>query len=587
MDLTPEAVLRVIEPTAAYAELFEPPNIAVNKRKQAEVVWNESRLNPKNRIDSLDEVVNPRWRIDGCTSFGTQFYTIPLFFGELHPMRVDTFIPEPSRIPLALRQQLDLATAFHRKDSRVARLGIARHILRTLEYWSSTIADFETVYHNLPFGSRIVFENLTSDIRDIRVNIVQTHDLERQLLSKRELQVLRGFPSEDWPETVDISCLEHLGQLHESVSVVQVRSKDGNKTEILKALTSYPKYLYHELRTLLSLPPHPNIIGRPLHLVSKRCRWGGNTAIIGFMTKYHSMGTLRDALPRRAIHGSLTYDDQLKWSIQITSALIHVGRYAGFYPDLRLENIVLSNSDDLIMVDFEQRGVWSGFSAPEVNYLGYMNTLAMEPQMPKELQERYRAILLENCPEIDSLQSEEYRNPKHGYCIPWLCLDPDESESAEVYMLGRLLWCIFEGVSSPEEAVWQSYRHESDITFPSYRQSSVEIRELIDRCTRGRRVRGANDGGIIRKGNRLMLRGGDGQESEEEVRREATAWWKRELRFAEDFLERRRVRKFGGTVKDIFGRPRLEGVLVELRKLELAYKAASAKGDLSSQAYRT
>src|SRR5271154_2801792 len=106
MDLTPDAIVRVVHPTAAFFDLLQPP-LTTNTTKPADsILWNDSQLNPKNRIDSLDEVRNPRWRIDGSTGLGTQFYTVPLFFAKLHPIRVDTFIPEQSQHPQILRQIL-------------------------------------------------------------------------------------------------------------------------------------------------------------------------------------------------------------------------------------------------------------------------------------------------------------------------------------------------------------------------------------------------------------------------------------------------------------------------------------------------
>lgn len=42
-----------------------------------------------------------------------------------------------------------------------------------------------------------------------------------------------------------------------------------------------------------------------------------------------------------------------------------------------------------------------------------------------------------------------YDNPDHGYYNTWASLSSPEQEAAEVFMLGKVLWCIFEGVISP------------------------------------------------------------------------------------------------------------------------------------------
>jgi len=546
MELSPSVISRVVHPTAAFVESseYDTPTCSGTLPGNGEPVpvpWSESQLNPKNRIDSLDVVVNPKWRIDGCTGMGTQFFTIPLFFNSgLVPMRIDTFIPEWEKCPAKLRDLLELGTAFHLKDVRVARLGISRHVLRTLEYWSLQVPDFEAVYLSRPFGSRILFENLALNIRDIRVKIVPTHYLERQLMSCSDLKRLWVNWELPWPEPVDIRRVQQCRQLYESVSVVQVPGRQGPQTMVMKALTSYPKYLYHELKFLLTLPPHPNIISRPQHIVTKRCGFGGKTAVLGFTMVYHRSGTLRDILPFRRIHGTLRVADQLKWAIQLTSALLHIRDQGRHYSDLRLDNILLSDTGDLVLVDFEQRGVWCGFGSPELNYLDYVFMLATDSNSPDAIRENYKKLLEDYVPKYKTLLGSEYSNPEHGFSIPWSALNRSELESAEVFMLGRVLWCIFEGRSCPEVAVWHSYQFESDLEFPSYRDTPPEMRYLIDRCTnRGVCEARCNEGGVVRKGNQLVLKESNGAVRPEAVQAEATRWWKRELQQAETFLEMR------------------------------------------------
>jgi hypothetical protein len=568
MELTPSVISRVVHPTAAFVESSGCDSPIGSETEQKEhkpvpVPWSESGLNPKNRIDSLDEVLTPKWRIDGCTGMGTQFFTIPLFFtGNLVPMRIDTFIPEWEKCPPELRDVLELGTAFHVKDVRVAGLGISRHVLRTLEYWSSRNPDFEAIYLSLPFGSRILFENLAVDVRDIRVRIVPTHYLERQLLSCADLQRLWDNWGGPWPELVDIHNVQHCRQLSESISVVQVPGPQGSQTMVMKALTSYPKYLYHELKFLLTLPPHPNIISRPKHIVTKRCGFGGKIAVIGFTMIYHPPGTLRDILPFRRIHGTLSVADRLKWATQLTSALIHIRDQSRYYSDLRLDNILLSNTDDLVLVDFEQRGVWCGFASPELNYLDYVFMLATGSNSPEEVRKKYERLLDDHVPGYRAMLGSEYSNSEHGFSIPWSGLNKGELEAAEVFMLGRVLWCIFEGQSCPEVAIWQSYQLESDLQFPSYRDTPPEMRNLILGCTnRGGNKATSNEGGVVRKGNELVLKEGNRTGGPEAVQAEATRWWRKELQQAETFLKMRLGARMNGNGNYSMHRPSLDHVL--------------------------
>ncbi|GAB1310077.1 Protein kinase domain-containing protein [Madurella fahalii] len=599
MELNSTSIHDVIHPTAAFSQnrpRVKPPTAA----DAVGASWLESQLNPKNRIDSLDPPLNPLWRIDGCTGLGTQYYALPLFLDHVTPMRFDVFIPEEAAADPLLRHLLDLDAAFHTKDAvRVRRLGISRHILRTLQAWTGGTggiddASVASMYENLPFGSRIVFENLDANIRNIKITIAPTHYVEKQLLGLAKLDGSLGLPPESLPEAIDISRLSIIQQLHDSVCVVRMRKNEGDAADqspkhaasrlwILKALTSGTKYLYTELRNLLQIEPHPHVISRPEYLVTKYCRFGGKTAVVGFLLPYHAKGSLRDALPLLRIQDNLTLEMQLRWATQLASGMLHIrerGRI--FYPDLRLDNIVVSAAGDIVMVDFEQRGVWCEFAAPEVNALEYVRILASDKSVdgdggregrlaiPEATREHFSAILSRLLPGWEALQaSEEYAPLPHSYAnynIPWLCLDETEQEAAEVYMLGRILWCIFEGQSAPQRAaVWQSYRREPDLEFPEFVRTPAAVRELIDRCTRGRRQ--VLSSLVIRRGSKLVLRNREGGGSPEEVAAAARAWWRNEVAAAERFLEMREEKRSHGVWNgNYFGRPRLREVLDELEQ---------------------
>ncbi|KAK0618455.1 hypothetical protein B0T17DRAFT_495899 [Bombardia bombarda] len=590
MELNSTSIHHVIHPTAAFSSNPSQPSIPASIKSPS---WLESQLNPKNRIDSLDPPENPLWRIDGCTGLGTQYYALPLFLGDIPPLRFDVFIPEEAGTCPLLRQMLDLNAAFHTKDvARVRRLAISKLIIRTLQAWTIARGDggpqsISEMYRNLPFGSRIIFENLDLNIRNIKIIVAPTYYVEKQLIGLGKLPAALGVSPSLIPEPIDIFQLSIVQQLHDSVCLVHIKQtdepKDGEQDQnpkklwILKALTSGTKYLYTELRNLLQMEPHPHVISHPKYLVTKYCRFGGKTAVVGFIIPYHSAGSLRDTLPVLRANGRLTLRAQLKWATQLASAVSHV-RERGhmFYPDLRLDNVVISDTGDIVMVDFEQRGVWCEFASPEVNALEYIRILAsdgssshgVEPSIPEETRDYFAGILSRELPDWDVLQSrEEYATTPHGYKsynIPWLCLSPAEQEFAEVYMLGRTLWCIFEGQSAPQlAAVWQSYRSEPDIEFPEYRQTPSALRDLVDRCTRGRRQ--VLSTLVTRRGSKLVLREAGPEEQEDaasEVLQAAKDWWKVEIRAAEDFVQMRHKKKMDGTWNDnYYDRPTMKEVV--------------------------
>lgn len=220
------------------------------------------------------------------------------------------------------------------------------------------------------------------------------------------------------------------------------------------------------------------------------------------------------------------------------------------------------------MVDFEQRGVWCEFAAPEVNAIEYVRILATDEDLPQEIREKYAKVLSQLLPGWEALaEGEDYVWPSaiKGYNIPWLCLTAQEQEACEVYMLGRVLWCIFEAKSSPQRAAaWASYKYEPLEDFPTYRRTPPEMQELIDDCTRGRRS--ALSDFIVRRRSHLILRkherrGCPGESTPQLIHNTARKWWSAELKEAEMWLQERAEGMGNGTWKgNCYNRPRLEQV---------------------------
>jgi serine/threonine protein kinase len=570
MNITPNVLDRVVLPPAAFAAPYSPAQDSSSYKYRGTTSWAASTLNLKNRIDSLAPLPKPKWRIDGCSGLGSVFHAVPIFLDNIIPLRVDISIPNLFRYESELQTILETGSLFHLHDSRVARLGISNYIVRALEQWTCEITNFRAFYENLPFGSRLKFQNVDKDIRKIKIEVVENYTLEKQLLSLKNVRSLWNLPESAWPDTVDISQLHLLRQLSDSVALVKVKRGDIYETVAYKALTKNPKYLYHELKLLLTIPPHPNIISRPLHLITKRCNFGGKVAVVGFTTTFHTHGTLRNIIPFQQIHGTLDRGLQLRWASQITSALTHILESGFTYSDLRLDNILLSENNDIVIVDFEQRGLWCSFAAPEVNYRDYIYTLARSDAVPPEMRMKYEELVAAHTitSQPKSKEKHRYDNPECGYWEPWWCLSRREQEFAEVFALGRVLWCLFEGVSAPEISVWTSYMHENPLSFPNYCRTPPELRQLIDSCTT--MEKGFLDwgsGGVVRRGNQLVLREGDEKSSPDIIQEKASEWWKIVLKDAERFLGIKLQNRQMG--KDtIFGRPTLKEVLKTLEDLQ-------------------
>jgi hypothetical protein len=487
MELTGPLFRRLNNPLQAFATATED---AALDAAELNTKWNDSHLNPKNRVDHLPSPAALKWRMDGSARLGTRFFTIPTFLlSHLTPLRIDTYVPEQSEYPAWLGQSLGATDAFRVRDERVAYSGISIHILHALDVWSSRQPGFEAMYKSLPFGSRIVINNIHKDVKKMDIAVHADYEIERQMLSLKALQTMWNLPEEIVPKVIDLSELKLQKQLHESISLVQIPKLHGSELLAFKSLTDDLKYIYHELKVRLTLPPHANITDRPLYIITRQCLFGGKKGVCGFVMRHYSVGSLKSALPERRISMTLSLRDQLRWSLQITSALLHLNTRANrFFPDLRPENILIDDDNDLAVTDFEQRGGWHPWGPPEICYLKYLQSLstsAVESASPLEV--KYQTMLLEHAsPELlRSTHLKRYENPDQGYALPWLLLDSAERESAQVYMLGLLLWCIFEGQAEAAPDVVADIPQAKGLEFPEFRQTPPSVRKCIEECTHG------------------------------------------------------------------------------------------------------
>lgn len=372
MNPSTETIHNVIHPTAIFCHQGDIDNHATqDSAKHYNPPWEASQLNPKNRIDSLAPLRSPLWKIDGCAGLGTQFYAVPLFLGDVPPMRCDVLLSEDATESPLIRDLLDLDTVFHARDrARVRRQGVCHYILRALQVWTVKYGfdKARDIYYDLPFGTRIVFQNLPLNVLDVEIHVVPGYNLETHHCSVRELAEMWQMNVGDrMPPTLDVFDLVFVEQLHDSVCTVRFRNdaasdhyQDGSRNAIwvLKALTSSSKFMYHELRVLLDMPPHENIVAKPTRLVTKKCKMNNvREVVVGFLLPFYSGGGMRDQLPLLRMHGALELRDQISWAKDICSGMLHIRTKAKtYYPDLRLDQIVFPHDRRRpIILDFEQR----------------------------------------------------------------------------------------------------------------------------------------------------------------------------------------------------------------------------------------
>lgn len=543
----------VTYPTALHA-----PDLDDYHGEKGDDNWERSMTNPKNKPCSLDLPHNLKWRMDGGDADGTRFFAIPTFAIGRPPLRVDIYIPDQLKHPKALRETLQSHKTLITSGQELANLGLSRLILKRLHSWSNSDPDFEGAYSTLPFGSRIVLEEIRSDLNHIPVHFIPRHDIERSWLTMQELQDMWQLHESQWPPLLDHDMLRLESQVHEAISLVQISRNPESETYAFKSISTDIKYFYHELKMLLTMPPHPHIISRPLYVVTKRCLFGGKVGVCGFILRYHPLGTLRDALSHQSsLQGCpCPLSDRLRWARQITSALLHLqATPVKFYTDLKPNNILLSQFDDglgTVLVDFEQRGSWYSWSPPEVYYVEYLEMLATTSSNKSETN-HYTTLLQSYIPDwTPHNKKARYNNSVQGYSRAWLALSPQEQEAAQVFMVGKLLWCLFEGTGSPNSCVTvETFREEPcSLAFPEFRHTPHRLRDCIRQCTSGAPEWSGRLSFVVRVGDKLFPRGRTGQSGEpegtaNETQEAARDWWRQEINAAEKLLAAR-VRQRNG-----------------------------------------
>ena len=543
--------------------------------------WNDSPLNPKNRVDSLGTPIHFRvqWKMYGSSGNGSQFYAYPQFAIRRQPLHIDVHIPDQTQHPPALRLLLESGATMTCPASHVASLGISRHVLHALAAWSSQDPEFEVKYLSLPFRSRVVVQNIDSRVQNMQIRIVPNQELDDELLSLEQLQELWQSSADqeiDLPDrSIQLSSLKLVERKNEAISIVSIPLlHDPVKPFVFKIIqpdrfASNTTEMYNELRLLLFMTPHKNISDKPLYIVTAPPKLG----ICGFILPYYGGGSLLDRL---SLKSTIPFVDRVRWSRQITIALLQIHRcpVAKYHADLKPDNVMLTAGGDVKLVDFEQRGGWASWIAPEVAYIWYLTLLAKSTTNSSEVTEHYKNALqrlLDTSPEAVS-----------SHDVAWTRLSPRERESAMVFALGKTLWCIFEQQPTTytdagwgmtrEAATWIDDEHSW--RFPEFRRTPQQIRGVIRKCTAGADELDKSRGRSVcfDSGKGLFVPTGDAGStvgvSQLETQKAAQKWWKNRVDEAEAFLEARVCGEdYNGIQAAADSRPALRDILNELEQL--------------------
>ena len=483
------------------------------------------------------------------------------------PLRIDVWIPDQHEHPPGIREVLESTSVMMVDSDRMPALAVPQHIIRALQYWSTTYQNFADAYMAIPFGSRIIVDSIQPNVRDIEITFLPNYEVERQWLSVTALQSMWQLPQSAWPRIVDISEIQFVRQIHEAVTLVKLPDREGfSEIFVFKALVNDVKHMYHELKVLLTLPPHLYIIPRPFYVATKRCRFGGKNGVCGFVLPYLPQGTLQSTLRKSDYEGTLNIHHTLRWARQATSVLTHIRESpTGFYSNLKLNNILMTSSSgsssgirledlNISLIDFEQRTSWYSWTPPEVSYVEYLDYLASNPGSPPSMRAYYGGLLQSTLPaycQRSIIRRYQASDAPKTYSAGWSALTASEQAFAQVYMLGMLFWCLFEGCPTLNNFITvETFRDEyQEMAFPEFRRTPPALQGLIRKCTVGAREWKCARQPLIRVREKVYPiektgRNGEITADAAQTQEIAREWWKGEVEDAEDFVKARfRARK--------------------------------------------
>lgn len=210
---------------------------------------------------------------------------------------------------------------------------------------------------------------------------------------------------------------------------------------------------YHEIRTIRSLRPHPNIVfPAPIFVTAAEISEEPNQAFVsGTLYPHMTNGNLNDQV-KRAISANyrLVMAEKAKWCYQMVSAIAHTHRISETYhQDIRPSNFLIDDNRDLVLIDWEQSGAPRCTLAPEADGSYDVEVQADSPNA-KPLYKKYEG-------------PERVNHPSswpHWNVFPiWRDTCPEALEAAEVFSLGRTMWMLLEEVDegSPDDEVIATY----------------------------------------------------------------------------------------------------------------------------------
>ncbi|KAL8952164.1 MAG: hypothetical protein Q9222_001902 [Ikaeria aurantiellina] len=237
---------------------------------------------------------------------------------------------------------------------------------------------------------------------------------------------------------------------------------------------------YHEIRTISSLPPHPNIVPPPKILVTvKMVNDEGPAFVCGALYPFMENGTLEDQIKKSQATGvQKPLSSRAKWCFQMVYAIAHTHMKAHTYHmDIKPANFLLDAHEDLILIDWEQSGAPLCTLAPEADGSWDVHSVPASPN---------GNVAATHGPELSYIKYDgperinlAWSRPKWNVFPLWRDHYPEALMAAEVFSLGRTMWMLFEQLTQMEV-------EENEPITVSWTDASSDIPEdwkrIVDSC---------------------------------------------------------------------------------------------------------
>lgn len=232
---------------------------------------------------------------------------------------------------------------------------------------------------------------------------------------------------------------------------------------------------YHEIKTIRSLPGHPNIIPPAQRLVVIGNADNRKQALVcGTIYPYLENGSLDDRIAVvKSSRERIDINGKIKWCYQMSSAIYHTHHVAHTYHmDIKPGNMLLDTCKDLILCDWEQSGAPRYTLAPEADG-------SWDVQFEKSVTVNGESKLIYKKYQGPTRQNLPYGSPKWNVFPIWRVFCPRALEAAEVFSLGRTMWMLLKEM--PQEEI-----EDLDTVVVSWSESSCDIpdicKAIVSRC---------------------------------------------------------------------------------------------------------